>query len=151
MAVLCTPHTQSNGEAMFDQMLEGFRKASESSLQMQQEMLRQVTQQCLSAQPTDAHASTEWTRKLQKTWLESTLELLNEHRASLDSAYQAGIRLIEQTFQISEAKSAEDYRRTMEQLWSNLFETFKSRSEAQLRDLRKWTEKSFEVAQKVQA
>jgi hypothetical protein len=136
---------------MLDQMFEGFRKASETSLQMQQDLLRQWTQQVLSGSPATANASAEGIRNLQKTWLQMTLELLNQHRTSIDAAYQAGIQILEQTVQMSEAKSPEDYRRGLEQLWSNLFETFKTRSETQFREFRKWTEKSFEVAQKAQA
>ena len=136
---------------MFDQMMDGFRKATESSLQIQQEIFKQWTQQWLSAQPNMAGASSEWTRTVQKRWMELTIEMLNKHRASLDAMYASGIQAIEQSFRLSEAKSSEDYRRSVDELWRKLFDTLKSQFETQFRDFQRWSERSFEIAQKAQS
>ena len=135
---------------MLDQMMDGFRKATESSLQIQQEIFKQWTQQWMSGPPNIAGASTEWTRTVQKRWMELIIEMLNKHRASLDAAYASGIQAIEQTFRISEAKSSDDYRRIVEEIWRKLFETLKSQSEIQFRDFQRWSEQSFDIAQKAQ-
>ncbi len=131
---------------MFDQMLEGFRKTSESSLQMQQDFFRQWAQQWLST-PGVAGGSTEWTRNIQKRWLDLSIEILNKHRESLDSSYRSGIQTIEQTLRVSDAKSPEDYRRTVEDLWRKSFETLKTQLEAQLREFQNLAEKSFAIVQ----
>ena len=79
---------------MLDQVLDSFRKASEGSLQMQQEMFKQWSQQFMSGAPTmGGGASNEWTRHTQKRWLELTVEMLNKHRASLDATYSTGIQM----------------------------------------------------------
>lgn len=135
---------------MLDQLLEDFRKATESALQMQQEMFKHSTQQWLAA-PQNAGASAEWARSLQKQWMELSIEMLNKHREALESTYRTGIQVIEQGFRVSEAKSSEEYRRIVEELWRQLLKTFMERSESQLRDLQKWTEQSFEMAQKAAA
>lgn len=132
---------------MLEQPFEGFRKASESSLQLQQELFKHWAQQWM-ATPPSVGASTEWARNFQKRWIELTLDSLNKHRESLEAAYRSGIQLIEQAFRVSEAKSSEDYRKIAEDLWKKLFDTFKAQSETQLRELLKWAESSFDMAQK---
>jgi hypothetical protein len=136
---------------MFDQLFESLRRASESSMQMQQDLLKHWAQQWLVAQPSAAGASTEWGKNLKKRWSDVTLELLNKHRESLDAAYRSGIQLVEQTFRTTEAKSSDEYRRMVEDLWRKLFETLKDQSETQFRDFQRWSEKSADLAQSAQA
>jgi len=136
---------------MFDQMLDGFRKATESSLQFQQEAVKQWTQQFLSAQPNMSGASAEWTRTIQTRWKDLTIEMLNKHRMSLDAMYSSGIQAIEQSFRITEAKSSEDYRRIVDELWHRLFDALKGQLETQFRDFQRWSEQSFDIAQKAQS
>src|SRR6516165_9880885 len=107
-----------------DQMFESFRRASMSSMQLQQEMLKQWTQQWpwpLSA----AGGSLDWAQRFQKRWVEFTCESLNRHRESLDSMYKLVIQVVEQSSRLSESKTPEDYRRGMEEVRNKLFETFK--------------------------
>jgi hypothetical protein len=130
---------------MLDQLFETFRKASESSLHMQQDMFKYWTQQWTGA--SSAGGSTEWSRTYQK----QIIELLNKQREALDSAFKAGIQLIEQTFRAGEAKSPDEYRRTMEDLWRNLIDTFRTQTESQYREFQKWSEKSFDMAQNGQS
>lgn len=136
---------------MFDQMLDGFRKATESSLQFQQEVFKQWTQQLVSAQPNMGNPSADWTRTIQKRWMELTIEMLNKHRSSLDAMYASGIQAIEQSFRMTEAKSSDDYRRIVDELWHRLFDTLKGQLETQFRDFQRWSEQSFEIAQKAQS
>ncbi len=135
---------------MLNQLFEDFSKASESSLQMQQEMLKVWTQQWLSSSNTTG-ISAEWARTLEKRWIELAIEMLNKHKEGLQSTYSSGIQAIEQTFRLSEAKSSEESRRMVEDLWRQLLKTSMDQSEAQLREFRKMAEKSFETAQKAAA
>lgn len=127
---------------MLDQLFDTFRKASESSLHMQQDMFKYWTQQ-LTGASSAAGNNGEWSKNYQK----QLVELLNKQREALDSAFKTGIQLIEQTFRASEAKSPDDYRRTMEDLWRTLIDTFKTQTETQVREFQKWSEKSFDMAQ----
>lgn len=134
---------------MFEDMFAGFRKASESSLQMQQDLFRQFTQQWMSAPAAStAGASTDWMRGFQKRWIEMAVEMLGKHRESLDSMYGAGIQVIEQAFRTTEAKSSDDYRRMVEEIWRKLFDTFRDRAETQFREFQKWAEQSFDKSRK---
>jgi len=134
---------------MFDQVFRDWERACEASRQMQQEMFKHWTQPWVSAL-SNAGGGAEG-RAFQKRWMELTIEMLNKQRESLDSAYSSGIQTIEQAFRASEAKSVDEYRRIIEDLWRQMFETFKNQSEAQLRDLQKWAEKSLEFAHKAAA
>jgi hypothetical protein len=126
---------------VFDLLFESFRKASESSMQVPMDILKNVTQQL----PGASGAGMEWSKGVQKRWAELAIEGLKKHRESMDSAYRSGIQLIEQTFRISDVKSPADYQRTVEDLWQKLLDVLKEQSEAQLRDLQTWATKSFEL------
>jgi hypothetical protein len=135
---------------MFDQLVDGVRKASESSLHMQQEMLKQWSRLWLSTAPGPGLAG-EVNRVTQKKWLELGLEMLEKHRELLDSTYRSGIQLIEQTFQVADAKSGDDYRRIVEDLWRKLFDLQKQQAESQFRDFQTWFEKSAGLVQDARA
>jgi hypothetical protein len=133
---------------MLDQMFDCFRKASESSLQLQQEMFKQWAQQWPAMPVNAAGTSAEWFQTFQKRWIEFMADSLNKHRESLDSTYKCGIQVIEQAFHLPEAKTPEDYRRMVEELWRKLFTVYKDQSESQLRDVQQGVEKLFEALPK---
>jgi hypothetical protein len=130
---------------MLDQLYESFRKSAESSLQVQQDFFRQWTQQWM-AMPSGM-VGTEWGQKAQKRWLELTVEFLNRHRELIDTVYKSGIQLIEHSFGMFEAKSPEEYRRMVEELWHELFDSYKNLGERQFRELQEGTEKWFAAMQ----
>jgi hypothetical protein len=125
---------------MFSDLADGLRKASESSLQMQQEIFNQWTKLWLSGAP--GAASPAQNGSAQRRWLELGLEMLNKHREALAATYAAGIELIERTFHVAEAKSPEDYRKVVEDVWRRLFDLQKEQAESQSRDFQAWLEKS---------
>jgi hypothetical protein len=131
---------------MLDTVFEEFRKASESSMQMQQDMLRQLGQQWLSASPGTTGTSSEWRRTVQKRWVDFALETLRKQREAVDSIYESNIQLVEQSARASEAKSTQELGQMVEEFWRKSLETLKSQSEAQFRDFQALVEKSFEMA-----
>lgn len=135
---------------MREEMFAELRRVSETSLQMQQDLFRNIGRQ-LSVSPSAASMSTEWARNLKNTWLGFVLDFLNEQRASLDSTYRSAIQIVDEAIRATQATSAEDYRHAVEEVSKKLFETFKGSSETQFKEFQKWTEKSFEIAQKAQA
>src|SRR6185436_20014352 len=128
-----------------DQIFESFRRASVSTLQMQQEMFKQWTQEWPSAPMNVAGVSMDWVQKLHKRWFEFTGESLNRQRELLDSMYKSLIQVVEQASRLSESKTPEDYKRTSEELRHKMFETFKEQSDAQFREFQKSAEKWFDV------
>ena len=130
---------------MDDQLFDSLRKASESSLQMQQEMLKHWTEQWAGSASQAPPTASEASQKVQKRWLALGIELLDKHRTSLDGTHAAGIQLIAQSFGAAEAKSPEEYRRLTEDLWRKLFDTYKNQTEAQLDAFKSWSTKSAEA------
>jgi hypothetical protein len=130
---------------MLDQVMESFRKASESSLQMQQDMFKRWTQQWFTA-PGNGAGALDPTGSLQRRSIDLAIDALNKHRESLESTYRSTIQVLEQAFRVSEARSPEDARRMVEDLWRNVLAIMKEQSESQFREMMRWTEKLFEAA-----
>jgi hypothetical protein len=130
---------------MIDLVFEHFRRTTESALQMQRDFLRHWSQQWLSGPLITASQSTAWYQSLQRRWLELTISVLHRNRQALDAAYRSGIELFEQLSRLTGASSAEETREIMEGFWRKLFDIFRVQSEAQLRDLREWSEKSLDM------
>jgi hypothetical protein len=147
-----SPHGVSEEiRTMIDQVIENFRKASASTLQMQQEVFKQWTSQWSAAAPSAAAtpaAAAEQAQSFQRRWFQTVTELMNTHRESLDAQYKAGIKVIEETSKVAEAKSPDDYRRLTEELWRKGFENFKSSTETQIRDFQTAVQKWFELMAK---
>jgi hypothetical protein len=90
-------------------------------------------------------------RAQQRRWLELGIEMLHKHREALDATYRSGIQIIEQSLQLQDAKSTEDVRRTVEDLWRKLYDLQKGQAESQFRDLQGWYEKSASIAQEARS
>ena len=135
---------------MLDQILDTFRKASESSLRMQQDVLKTLTQQWTSpfTSVPGATLGGENVTAFQKRLVAASLEMLKKHREALDAAYASGIQLFEQASRVADVKSPEEFRKVSEELWRKLTETYRTESEARVRDVQKWMEESFQATQK---
>jgi hypothetical protein len=133
---------------MFDQILENYRKAAESTLQFQQLMLRNWTTQWPQAfgVVNPAAAWTDQFHAAQRKWAETVTEMLNKHRETLDAQYRAGIRTIEDAFRVFEAKDPEQFRKLTEELWRQCFECLRQVGEAQTQDVQAAMQKWFEFA-----
>jgi hypothetical protein len=135
---------------MFEQLFESLRKASESSLMGQKQLFDQWAQQWPSPPLGGAGAGTEWVNTVRKRWTDSLSEGLNRHREIFDSTYRNGIQLIEQALHVSDVKSGDEYRRSIEDLWRKVSDTAKDQVENQLRELHKTAERWLELAHKTQ-
>jgi hypothetical protein len=139
---------------MYDQILETYRKAAESTMQFQQMMLRNWTQQWPQMFPlmpgmvNPGTAMLDQAQDIQKKWSETVSGMLNKHREMLDSQYRAGIKTIEDAFRLGEARDPEHFRKLTEELWRHSFEALKSVTEDQMREFQAATQKIFELMSK---
>jgi hypothetical protein len=133
---------------MFDQILENYRRATESSMLFQQMMLRNWTEQWPQAfGVTMPKASLpEQVYNIQKKLGETISEMLNKHRETLDAQYRAGIVAIEDAFRVAEAKDPQQFRKLTEELWRHNYECLKGLAESQMRDIQAVMQKWFELA-----
>ena len=134
---------------MFDQVFDSFRKASETTLQAQQDLFHQWMSQwpMFPMEPATTGNKvvvTEQARTFQKHWTDIVTALMTKHCEALDAQYRAGIRTIEDALRTTEAKSPEEFRRLTEELWRKSFEVLKQTIENQVRDFQiaveKWSE-----------
>jgi len=134
---------------MFDQVFDNFRKASETTLQAQQDLFHQWMSQWPmfsmdSTPPASKGVVTEQARSFQKQWTDTATALMTKHCEALDAQYRAGIRTIEDALRTTEAKSPEEFRQLTEELWRKSFEVLKQTIENQIRDfliaVEKWSE-----------
>ncbi|MBV8268500.1 MAG: hypothetical protein JO252_19395 [Planctomycetaceae bacterium] len=140
---------------MFDQILDNFRKATESTIQLQQELTRQWFQQWASIPglPTPGikfgtTGAAAPVASATKQISGAVTELLDKHLKTLDAQYRAGIRTIEDAFRVMEAKDLEQFRKLTEELWRQSFNSLKAVIESQLRDFQAATEKGIEAVSK---
>lgn len=135
---------------MFDQILDTWRKATESTIQFQQDLYRQWVQ-VPGVLDLGAASGSSWAdqaRATQKKWAETLTDLLTRHRETLDSQYRAGIRTIEDAFRVTEAKNPEQFRKLTEELWRQNLDYLKTVSESQLRIFQAAVERGIEAMSK---
>jgi len=136
---------------MFDQILDTYKKAAESTMQFQQIMMRNWTQQWPQMPGLGlglANPGAAWMEQAhvaQKKWAETVVGMLDKHRESLDAQYRAGIRIIEDAFRTGEAKDPEQFRRLTEELWRHSFEALKAVTEDQIRECQSAMKKWFDA------
>jgi hypothetical protein len=128
---------------MFEEVFENLRKATEATVQAQQEIFRKGVNLWTSV-PATHSAWGEQVQKFQKKWNQTVTELLKKQRESLETQFNAGRRSIEEAFQLAEAKDPEEFRAKTLELWSKTFDYLRQTVETQLKDFQtafeKWTE-----------
>jgi hypothetical protein len=152
---------------MFDQILENFRKATESAMKLQQDTFRSLTELVAQvpgapAVPTPPPPAPEtsatpplpglaWAEQLQmfhKQWAQAVTELLKKNSEILDAQYKAGVKTIEEAFKVGRAKDPAEYKRLTEELWRHSFESLKKLAEDQVRECQAASAKWYEAASK---
>ena len=140
---------------MLDQVFDSFRKATDTTLQAQQDLFRQWMSQwpMFPAAPGESApgAASEQVRNLKARWAESVTALLTRHCEALDAQYRAGIKTIEDALRTAEAKSPEEFRKLTEELWQKSFEVLRQTIENQIRDFQAAVEKWSELVTQVKA
>jgi hypothetical protein len=132
---------------MTDQLLDDFRRSSESMLLIQQDLLRQWQRLLLSTRPGIGEQA-DWEKSLYKRWRELALEALHKHREMVDSTYKSSNEIFERALRIPDARSPDEYRQVVDDIWSQAFASLKERSESQVRDFYNMASVAFELSHK---
>jgi hypothetical protein len=120
---------------MFEQVFESFRKATESTIRMQQEMMTQWAglwpgYSTPSSSPGPAAADRAF--KFQKKWGEIISELVKKQQESLQAGFTAVMRNIEEAFRLPQVKDGEELRGKTKELWQKTIDCLRQSSEAQV-------------------
>jgi hypothetical protein len=128
---------------MFDQVFDNVRKATEASVQMQQELFKKWVS-LWPGVPASPTVGGEQVVKFQRKWAETVGELGRKQREFLEAQFHAGLRNIEEAFRLAEVKDPEQLRTRTLELWQKVFDGLRQGSETQLRDFQaaaiKWAE-----------
>jgi hypothetical protein len=132
---------------MFNQVFDNFRRATEATVQLQQEMFKTW----INLWPGIPTASPSWgeqVQQFQKKWSEALSEMVKRQREVTGAQFKAGLQNIEKAFQIGEAKTPEELRARSIELWKKCFDDLRQVYEAQLRGFEMATEKWTELTLK---
>ncbi len=128
---------------MFEPAFENLRKATDATLSMQREMLTKWAS-LWSNVPGSKNNWVEEAQKLQKKWAETSTDMARKMQQSLEEQFQLGMRNIENTFKLAQAKDLDDLRLKTMELWQQTFEYLRKLFEIQVRDfqtaLSTWTQ-----------
>jgi hypothetical protein len=129
---------------MFDQVFENLRKATEVTLQTQQEVFKKwvgMFPGSPSFQPSWADQSIQF----QKRWVETIKQVLERQHEVIETQFKLGLANLERAFAVGEAKSPEELRAKTLELWQKCFDSLRQTYEIQLREFQKATEKWLEM------
>ncbi len=133
---------------MFNQVYENLKRATEATVQMQQEMFKTW----VHLWPGMTATSPEWSdgvQQFQRKWAETLSDLLKRQREVTGAHFKAGLQNIERAFQVGEAKTPEELRAKSLELWQKCFDDLRLVYEAQLRGfemaVEKWTDLTMKV------
>ena len=128
---------------MFELVFDSLKKATEVSLQMQQEAFKRWVG-VWPGLPAGPGLIPEQAKNFQKKWAEFYEEILKKQRETLAAQFQAGLQHIEEAFRLAETKDPAELRTKTIELWQKVFETLHQSFEAQVRDMQtiagRWTE-----------
>ncbi len=128
---------------MFDAVFESLRKATESTIQMQQEMFKQWASLWPSL-PVAAPPAAEQAKNLQKKWSDIAADLVKKQHEVIETQFKAGLKNLEEGFRLAKSKDPEELRAKSVELWQKSFDCLRQAYESQARDLQtavaRWTE-----------
>ena len=128
---------------MFEQAFENVRLATESTIHLQQELFNKWIS-VWSGLPVAPNGAAERLQRAQKQWLEFVGDLVKKERQTLEFQFSAGLKNIEEAFQLAEAKDPNELRTRTIEFWQKSIDCLRQVYEAQIRDFQaaavRWTE-----------
>jgi hypothetical protein len=135
---------------MFDKVIESLRKATETNVQMQQEMFKKWVG-LWPGMPAAPPSWGEQVQKFQAKWAEVAGDLLKRQQEAIEAQFRIGVENIEKAFRLGEVKTTEDLQTRTIELWQKCFESLRQAYEVQLREFQTAIEKWSELVTKAAA
>ncbi len=136
---------------VYEQVLESMRKATESSLRMQQDALQQWTALWpgLPGLPSVQGVWMDKVLEFRRQWSNTVSDLAHKHRNTVDRQYQAALEALDEALRVGETSSPEEYRKRTDQFCRKALECMREASEAQIREYQEAMNKLSELVAKV--
>src|SRR5262249_36092870 len=104
------------GTVMFEPVFESLKKATDATIQAQQEMFRKwVT--LWPGLPLTPPPWGEQVQQFQKKWTEFVNEVVKRQCEALEAQFKTGLKNLEDAFRLAEVKSPEELRAKTLELW----------------------------------
>lgn len=132
---------------MYDQMIENFRKAGESSLQLQKDLIKQWSSGFYGT-PFSAGTWMEQKSKVQKEYAEAISDLAKRQKALFEARLDAGVALLENALAVAQSPDVKEFKSQTESLWKKSIEKTKELAESELRQAQATMEKCLSLATK---
>ncbi|MFO0945262.1 MAG: hypothetical protein U1D30_04835 [Planctomycetota bacterium] len=130
---------------MYDQMIENFRKAGESSLQLQKDLFKQWSSSFFG-NPFSAGTWMDQKSKLQKEYADTITDLTKRQKAVFEARFDAGLSLLEGTLALAQASDPKEFKAQSESLLKKSLEKTKELAESELRQAQATVEKCMSLA-----
>jgi hypothetical protein len=128
---------------MFDPVFESMRKATETTIQLQQDLFKKWVSLYPEAMVPPLPCG-EQAQKFYKKWAEVVTESLARQRGVLEAQCHAGLKNLEAAFAVASAKDPEELKARTRELWQKSFDCLRLALEAQAKEYQaaaaQWTE-----------
>jgi hypothetical protein len=131
---------------MYEHVFDNMRRATETALQVQQEMFRTW----LNYWP-GAASATVWPIQIQafqKKWADTFGDVLKKQQEALETQFKAGLKMIEESVGVTTARDPEDLRAKLSEYWKKSFEGLRQIGEAQMQAFQSAVAKWADLAAK---
>jgi len=127
----------------FEDMFESFKKATEFTLQMQQEMFKMWPG---FAKPPSTPA--DQFKGLYQEWLRGLQELAKNYQEMWERQYKTGLESLESAFEVVSTKDPTELHEKLVELWQKSFNSLKELTQSQMKHFQEVIEKGMEWAKK---
>jgi hypothetical protein len=130
----------------FERTFENVRKAAESAIKMQQDMVDQWTKMW----PAMAQSKDDWAarmHKFQKEWTGAVANLTRKQRELWEEQLRAGMESLADTCRLASSKDPAELREGFESQFRKTMDIIKTTSETQIRYFQEAMQKWIELAQ----
>jgi len=128
---------------MVEQVFDNMRKASEATLQFQQEIFRQWANAWPGVNTSQATVK-DTVQTFQKKAANAFLDAFKKQHTALNEQFDAGLKIIEEAFNTGEVKNPEELHARLVSYWQKSFEYLRRMAETQVQAfqtaLAKWAE-----------
>jgi hypothetical protein len=138
-------------ENVFEQVIQNMRQATESSLKMQQDVLKQWTSlwPAFNGFPTTQSVWTDKILEFRREWTSAISDLAHKHKHTLDRQYEAALESLDEALRVGQSSTPEDFRKRTEQFCRKALECMRDASEAQMKEYQQTLDKLGEMVGKI--
>lgn len=137
----------ATSSAVLDEVFQNVRKATETSLKLQQEMFSQCSS-LWPGLPTPQSAWIDKVNQFRSQWKEAVSSLARKHGEVMERQYQSATESLEAALSITDASNPEEFRRRAEQLCRKSLDCMREVSESQIREIQEAVTKMTDLVTK---